>query len=120
MIEDLRPFYCFLNLLSSAAIGSFIYPTQVSLESWLGGYENLYDSLRAEYPTLSPLDLGTIGYSGEESIYVSGKVRQTAYGDSGLALDFYRSYNTSHHDPKQHLGGTSSLAAFARSRVAMC
>ena len=83
--------------------------TQVSLESWLGGYENLYDGLRAEHPSISPLDLGTIGYSGEESVYVSGKVRQAAYGDSGLALDFYRSYNTSHRDPKQYLGGIGSF-----------
>ena len=31
------------------------------------------------------------GYAGEESMYVSQAILNSAYADSGLALDFYKS-----------------------------
>ena len=34
---------------------------------------------------------GTMGYAGEESMYVSRAVLDAAYADNGLALDFYKS-----------------------------
>ena len=76
----------------------------VSFESWIGSYFDLFEAFHDSYPLLSPLDLGSLGYSGEESIYVTKQVMDTAYEDSGTALDFYKSYNASHYDVQRSLG----------------
>eukprot|EP00913_Durusdinium_trenchii_P030009 g28121.t1 len=73
----------------------------VSVDSWLGGYTLTQNELAAKYPQLAPEDLGSMGYSGQNSIFVSQAVHTAAYSDSGLALDHYRSYNTTQHDPKK-------------------
>ena len=44
------------------------------------------------------------GYEGEESIYLTKAVLDAAYNDSGLALDFYKSYNPEFHNPGKQLG----------------
>ena len=44
------------------------------------------------------------GYEGEESVYLTKAVLDAAYNDSGLALDFYKSYNPEFHDPGKRLG----------------
>ena len=63
----------------------------VSVDSWLGGYTLTQNELAAKYPQLAPEDLGSMGYSGQNSIFVSQAVHTAAYSDSGLALDHYRS-----------------------------
>ena len=44
-----------------------------------------------DYPRITPEDLGTMGYDGEESMYVRASVLQAAASAEGLALDFYKS-----------------------------
>ena len=46
--------------------------------------------MEKEYPHLVPVDLGSMGYDGEESIYVSDAVLQQALDAEGLNLDYYR------------------------------
>ena len=63
----------------------------VSVDSWIGSYASAQKAFATDYPRLAGEDLGTMGYEGEESIYVSQEVLRTAYDDIGLALDFYKS-----------------------------
>lgn len=71
----------------------------------------LQDQFHKDYPTQSAIDLGSVGYVGEESIYIREEQLDAAYHDSGIALDFYKSYNVSHYDPKKYLGGRILLFA---------
>ena len=50
-----------------------------------------------------------MGYNGDHNLFVKGLIRDFAYSDSGLALDFYKSYNTSFHDPQQYFGQLADL-----------
>jgi len=50
-----------------------------------------------------------MGYLGEEGMYVCQEILKLAYADSGLALDFYRSYNTTHHNPKQYFANLADV-----------
>ena len=42
-------------------------------------------------------------------MYVSEAVFTAGYSDAGLALDFHRSYNTTHHDPKRYFSSLESV-----------
>ncbi|CAK9061586.1 Thyroglobulin (Tg) [Durusdinium trenchii] len=88
----------------------------VSLDSWIGSYSSAYEQMKADYPDIAPLDLGDMGYSGEESVYVHTNLLQEAYENEGLALEFYKSYNVSHHHAKQYFSSTSDIPFGALSR----
>ena len=64
----------------------------VSVDSWIGSYASTQNQFAKEYPRLAAEDLGSMGYVGEESMYVSQAILNAAYSESGLALDFYKSY----------------------------
>ncbi|CAK9093024.1 unnamed protein product [Durusdinium trenchii] len=89
----------------------------VSVDSWIGSYASTQNQFAKEYPRLAAEDLGSMGYVGEESMYVSQAILNAAYSESGLALDFYKSYNTSHHDPKKYFG---SIHDVNLSELALC
>ncbi|CAK8993410.1 unnamed protein product [Durusdinium trenchii] len=74
----------------------------ISVDSWVGSYASAMDQFNKEFPRIASQDLGSMGYAGEESMYVSQAILNSAYADSGLALDFYKSYNTTHHDPRKY------------------
>lgn len=63
----------------------------ISVDSWVGSYASAMDQFNKEFPRIASVDLGSMGYAGEESMYVSQAILNDAYGDSGLALDFYKS-----------------------------
>lgn len=74
----------------------------ISMEVWIGSYLKEYAEFGQENPNTVPRELGSMGYVGDETIYVSQAVREAAYRDSGLALEYFASYNTSYHNPKQY------------------
>ncbi|CAJ1399347.1 unnamed protein product [Effrenium voratum] len=89
----------------------------VGLDSWTGSGYPLFEQMERENPSIAPVDLGSMGYDGEESLYVSDPVRQAAFEEFGLALDFYKAYNTSHHNPKKYFDSVSDINI---SEVAWC
>ena len=64
-----------------------------------------------------PEDLGSIGFAGEEALYVAKGVAMSAYQDSGIALEFYKSYNPSFNNAKHYF---DSLAALPIDEVQPC
>lgn len=58
---------------------------------------------------IAPEDLGSMGYDGDHNLFVKGTIRDEAYRDSGLSLDFYKSYNTTFHSPQEYFGKLSDL-----------
>ena len=55
--------------------------SHVALEAWLGAYGSDYDAFKQKHPDLVPEDLGSIGYAGEEAMFVSKFLVQDAYQD---------------------------------------
>ncbi|CAL1155665.1 unnamed protein product [Cladocopium goreaui] len=74
----------------------------VAMDAWIGSYTNTYTQFQTEYPLIAPIDLGSQGCEGEESMYVSNNVIHEAFASSGLVLDFYKSYNSTTGQPKSY------------------
>eukprot|EP00913_Durusdinium_trenchii_P003102 g2866.t1 len=82
----------------------------VSIDSWLGSFPAAYEAMKSSFPEIAPVDLGPIGYEGEESIYVSQTVLNAAYEHSGIALEYYKSYNVSHNNVKQYFDSLGDVS----------
>eukprot|EP00913_Durusdinium_trenchii_P034226 g32031.t1 len=65
----------------------------------------------------APEDLGSMGYNGDHYLFVKGSIRDQAYSDAGLALDFYKSYNTTFHFPQKYF---DRLESFDRRHFFRC
>eukprot|EP00434_Breviolum_minutum_P041830 symbB.v1.2.037213.t1/scaffold5433.1/size27253/2 len=61
----------------------------VSMDSWVGSYSSARDKFNRQNPRIASVDLGGMGYDGEESIYLRRSVLKAAYEDNGLALTYY-------------------------------
>ncbi|CAK8985580.1 unnamed protein product [Durusdinium trenchii] len=70
---------------------------------------NLIESFRARHPERAPQVLGDMGYIFTWGIYVKGPVRDAAYRNAALALEYYRNYNASVHQPVRFFHGLSEL-----------
>ncbi|CAK8996967.1 unnamed protein product [Durusdinium trenchii] len=82
----------------------------VTMDSWITGYPTELDTMKSKYPHLAPSDLGSMGYDGHESVFLQMRSRAAA-AQQGLALAYYESYNTSHHDPKEYFCSISDIGA---------
>ncbi|CAK9094254.1 Ephrin_rec_like domain-containing protein, partial [Durusdinium trenchii] len=81
----------------------------VAVDSWIGSYAKEYEEMRTAHQSILPVILSSMGYDGEETLYVSEATFAAGYEDVGLALDFHRSYNRSHHDPKKYFSSTDDI-----------
>lgn len=94
----------------------------LSLEGWTDGYAATWNQIQQDYPDTAPQNLGGTGYAGLSSDYITQEVQERALSDSGLSLEFYRSYNRSWHDAGQYFDrisqvDTSLLAPCNQSRL---
>ena len=62
----------------------------IQVDSWWASYASKVEDIKEEFPHLIPVDLGSMGYEGEESMYVTKDVLQQALDAEGLDLDYYR------------------------------
>lgn len=83
--------------------------THVAMESWLSSWQNAWDVIQEEYPATAPRSLGSMGYDGRVSLFISQTVRETAWEGEGLSLEFYRSYNVTWHNAARYFDGPQSL-----------
>eukprot|EP00435_Cladocopium_sp_Y103_P002342 s4597_g1.t1 len=54
----------------------------VSTDSWVGGYLPDFEQMQKDFPSIAPEDLGSVGYDGEETMYVSEAVFEAAYSQN--------------------------------------
>eukprot|EP00435_Cladocopium_sp_Y103_P060711 s9_g22.t1 len=83
--------------------------SHVAMESWLSSWLNSWDVIQEEYPATAPRSLGSMGYHGRVSSFISETVRETAWEHEGLNLDFYRGYNVTWHNAARYFDGPQSL-----------
>ena len=85
MIQEILGFHAVIDPRVGASGASPIY-------AWSGTHAAAQQTFAKQNPTVAAEDLGSMGYAGEESMYVSQEILHAAYSDAGLALDFYKSY----------------------------
>lgn len=79
------------------------------MESWLSSWQNTWDVIQEEYPATAPRSLGSMGYDGRVSLFISQTVRERAWEGEGLSLEFYRSYNVTWHNAARYFDRPQSL-----------
>lgn len=89
----------------------------VSTDSWVGGYQADFEQMQKDFPDIAPEDLGSVGYDGEETMYVSDAVFDAAYAQTGVILDHHKGYNRSHHNAKMFF---DSVADIQLSELKLC
>ncbi|CAK9115801.1 unnamed protein product [Durusdinium trenchii] len=80
-----------------------------ALETWWNSADELMD-FQQLHPDRAPVDLGSIGYEGEDDVYVSKGIVSKAYDETGNSLDFYRAYNVSHHTAHRYFAKLTELS----------
>eukprot|EP00435_Cladocopium_sp_Y103_P056023 s328_g18.t1 len=89
----------------------------VSLEGWTTAYQSSWDDIQRDYPATAPLNLGTMGYVGRVSAFLTSELQEEAYYSEGLTLEYYRSYNVSWTNPSKYF---DNITAIDTSRLKRC
>jgi len=92
----------------------------LSVEGWTWNYGGLWTQIQENYPATAPRILGSSGYMGVAGQFVASDVVDAAIQTEGLALEFYRGYNVSWHNPSQYFDQIGSLNANFTSYLARC
>ena len=66
-------------------------------------------AVKERHPDIAPEDLGSMGYAGEEAVFVSRQIVEEAYEDSEKSLNWYRSYNASRSSAKKYFNSVLDL-----------
>ena len=66
-------------------------------------------AVKERHPDKVPEDLGSMGYAGEEAVFVSRQIVEEAYEDSEKSLNWYRSYNVSRSSAKKYFNSVLDL-----------
>ena len=72
--------------------------TNLLFDVWVTEVAQFFANFQLENPQVVE-DLGPVGYEGSAGMYVRGSEREQAEADSGLPLEYYKSYNLSFHEP---------------------
>lgn len=81
----------------------------VSFENWLTDSPWTQQWLTELEPYGAPINLGSMGYEGKSGMFVLNGSLHAGLRDSGLSLDFYRSYNRAFFDPSQYTAKVSEV-----------
>ena len=75
--------------------------TDILVEVWLTEVAQFFADFQMENPQIVE-DLGSMGYEASSGMYMKGSVREHAEADSGLPLEYYKSYNLSLNQPYRY------------------
>lgn len=67
------------------------------------------ESFRASHPERVPEDMGGMGYIFTWGIYFKGSIRDAAFSEAALPLEYYRNYNTSINRPQRFFNSLADL-----------
>ena len=89
----------------------------VSVEGWTLGYALTWEKIQSDYPSTAPINLGNMGYDGAAGQYVSANLVDETYDTTGIALDFYRSYDSRFRNVSEYF---DPIIAFNTSDFQTC
>ena len=71
------------------------------------GYE--LAQMTERYPKVAPVKMGSLGYTGFEALFVLDAPRQAAYQTEGLAIEYYKSWDSTWHKPDKYYTPYTSI-----------
>ena len=89
----------------------------VGVEGWTVSSVLTWEKIQSDYPSTSPINLGNMGYDGTGGQYVSANLVDETYKTTGVALDFYRSYDSTFRNVSEYF---DPIAAFNISDFQTC
>ncbi|CAE7420058.1 SCUBE3 [Symbiodinium sp. CCMP2592] len=93
---------------ATAACNDTVDGVHIIVDAFPGDAETL-ELFRSEHPERVPENLGGMGYTFSWGIYLKGSVRDEAFREAALPLEYYRNYNSSIHRPHRFFDGLSDL-----------
>ena len=103
--------------LEDRGCGPQVTYNHINLETWGEGYTTEWEEIQREYPSMAPIDVGSMGYSGQTSLFMPKRSQQEAYDQLGTALDFFRGWNKSWSQPWHFFDG---IADVSRGHIYPC
>ncbi len=79
------------------------------LELWSSYVTHDWIRIQEEFPRVLPMQLGSVGYSGSEGIFVGEAQRTLVYRKSAAPIDFYRAWNASRWDHSEFFSNYSDI-----------
>eukprot|EP00438_Fugacium_kawagutii_P021219 Skav201616 [mRNA] locus=scaffold152:1234360:1241265:+ [translate_table: standard] len=98
-IVNPEPIYATIDGIRSFACSN-CSSSDILMDTWLTPVSILWEEFQSENPGLAE-DLGSMGYSGHDGLYVKGSIRDAA-NSQGLSLEYYKAYNLSFHQPYKY------------------
>ena len=75
--------------------------TDILLDAWLSDNPQKFADWQLAHPQIVE-DLGSMGYASTSGMFLRGSVLEHAREDSGLPLEYYKSYDLSFHQPYRY------------------
>lgn len=69
------------------------------------------NTIAANYTTRAAANLGSVGYSANEAIFIRSSTLERAMAEEGLGLDNFRPYNAAWHDPSKYFDSVYDVNA---------
>jgi len=69
---------------------------RLMFESWHLGFPSAVQDLAEKYPAEMVIDAGSMGFDGAAGQYVSQTFLDAAWNTTGIALEYYKSYDARH------------------------
>ena len=69
----------------------------------------MISAVKERHPDKVPEDLGSMGYAGEEAVFISRQMVEEAYEDLEKSLNWYRSDNASRSSAKKYFNSVLDL-----------
>ncbi|CAE7534151.1 unnamed protein product [Symbiodinium sp. CCMP2456] len=93
---------------ATAACNETVDAVHIIVDACPGDAETL-ELFRSAHPERVPENLGGMGYTFSWGIYLKGSIRDEAFREAALPLEYYKNYNSRVHRPHQFFDGLSDL-----------
>ena len=105
------------NSLSDRGCGPSITYNHVNMEAWGETYTSEWSRIQAQFPSLAPVDVGSMGYPGKTALFFPQDSRVRAYEEDWAVLDFFRGWNATHSQPFKFF---QDIGSISRDKVRRC
>ncbi|CAK0860455.1 unnamed protein product [Prorocentrum cordatum] len=86
---------CWQSLKAQDPDGKILSRNHFAFEIWENYFRQQMDVWTSNYPEKAPEEIGTVGYYGDEGVFINPISNNAGLRQDKLILDWYRGYNTS-------------------------
>lgn len=97
------------KMIGDRGCGPKITKSHVCVEGWTESYLLEWNYLQQEFADTAPINVDNMGYFGKTSMYVPKRAVDKGWEAEGVALEFFKGYNVSWHQPHKYFSPISSV-----------